>query len=412
MPSMEAPEHSHRNRSVVLSLVMEDSRFSFVSDRQYRAVLEKDYAEVVKCVEAGAVKAAATLAGSIVEALLTDYLLDKNHTKVRIKGKNVEIERAGLSALNEFCRSSRFITERVYHLIEVIRDYRNLIHPARATRSSATVSDDDARLHQDTLNIVIETIGAKRQNEFGATADQLMAFVLDEPNSTTLFPAMVEKAREDDRRDFMLVNAMAKLRELHSTLSGELSDNDDYVQYAENRIQKVYRTFHICFEKSDLESRKAVAREFLQRTMHATLAERHYLPNLFEPPMIDHVDQEHHPLILSYVAMNVKTMDFVGLDQIVPEFGRFVNKSNVLHVVSGMISQIRQDPSLQLADITAQFLKKVKDRHPDRYEESIDRLRDRPASRKLAEDEAIQRIFTVLGESFTPPSEFEDDVPF
>jgi hypothetical protein len=51
------------------------SRFDFVSGDDFRTPLESDYAELEACLTAGAWKSAHVLAGSIVEAVLIDYLV-------------------------------------------------------------------------------------------------------------------------------------------------------------------------------------------------------------------------------------------------------------------------------------------------------------------------------------------------
>ena len=49
--------------------------FDFVSDEKFRFSLERDYQELVASLQNGAWKAAYILAGSIIEAILIDYLL-------------------------------------------------------------------------------------------------------------------------------------------------------------------------------------------------------------------------------------------------------------------------------------------------------------------------------------------------
>src|ERR1043166_4837844 len=54
--------------------------FDFVSDERFRESLESDYLEIQRCLDAEAWKAVHVLAGSIVEAVLIDYLLSVNHS--------------------------------------------------------------------------------------------------------------------------------------------------------------------------------------------------------------------------------------------------------------------------------------------------------------------------------------------
>ena len=56
------------------------AEFEFISNEAFRASLKSDYTELEKCIDAGAWKAAHVLAGSIVEAILVDYLLTTDFT--------------------------------------------------------------------------------------------------------------------------------------------------------------------------------------------------------------------------------------------------------------------------------------------------------------------------------------------
>ena len=56
--------------------------FNFITTRDFRTSLENDYKELCSCLETGCWKAAHVLAGSIVEAVLIDYLVATGfHTK-------------------------------------------------------------------------------------------------------------------------------------------------------------------------------------------------------------------------------------------------------------------------------------------------------------------------------------------
>jgi hypothetical protein len=54
--------------------------FDYITAKEFRQSLEADYAELQLCVESKAWKSVQVLAGSIVEALLIDYLAANPNT--------------------------------------------------------------------------------------------------------------------------------------------------------------------------------------------------------------------------------------------------------------------------------------------------------------------------------------------
>lgn len=48
--------------------------FDFISDDNFRNILQRDFEELNKCIEIKASKSVLILSGSIIEAILTDYL--------------------------------------------------------------------------------------------------------------------------------------------------------------------------------------------------------------------------------------------------------------------------------------------------------------------------------------------------
>src|ERR1019366_1991829 len=100
-----------------------------------------DHAELTSCVEAGSWKAVHVLAGSIVEALLVEYL---SSSSLIAKGKsplNLTLDEA-----IKACQSAGVIQKITASLCDVIRDYRDLIHPGRMIRLQQEVSSETATI--------------------------------------------------------------------------------------------------------------------------------------------------------------------------------------------------------------------------------------------------------------------------
>lgn len=111
--------------------------FEFISDKKLKDSLVLDYKEVLICLNRQAYKAAVVLSGGIVEAILINRALSLPEDK-RDKIKTVyfelteekrEIEKMDLSPLIRSLSSLEIITTPQAGRSDILRDYRNLIHP-------------------------------------------------------------------------------------------------------------------------------------------------------------------------------------------------------------------------------------------------------------------------------------------
>jgi hypothetical protein len=103
--------------------------------------LNKDIREARTCFENAAYKATMVLCGSVLEHALLDYLsIDEStakNTYRTIFGKRARsIDHWKLDEMLQVSRDLNLITTEIYQLCDMLRDYRNLIHPAVSRRTS------------------------------------------------------------------------------------------------------------------------------------------------------------------------------------------------------------------------------------------------------------------------------------
>src|SRR5438477_9425008 len=106
------------------------SSFDFITAPEFRQSLESDYSEMLECVKAHAWKSAQVMAGSIVEALLIDYLIAKGTGQ----GTAKDPLKMDLAEAIPVCKADKALSDRSADLSSVVRSYRNLIHPGRMVR--------------------------------------------------------------------------------------------------------------------------------------------------------------------------------------------------------------------------------------------------------------------------------------
>jgi hypothetical protein len=93
------------------------------------------------CARNQAWKAVHVLAGSIVEAVLADYLISTGQ-------KSPDPLEMGLAQLIAACKKAGVLNQRTAELSGALKAYRNLIHPGRARRIGEEADADVADVAQ------------------------------------------------------------------------------------------------------------------------------------------------------------------------------------------------------------------------------------------------------------------------
>jgi len=175
-------------------------RFDFITSEEFRSSLEQDYQEMEKCFGVEAWKSVQILAGSIVEALLVDYLAarpPKESTKDPLKMNLDEAIKA--------CQAEKVLSDRTSGLCGVIRSYRNLIHPGRQIRyDEPPPSKQSASIAMALVDMIVEDIVKVRKGAFGFTAEQLLDKIEHNKNSIVLLPHLLKETHETEMERLLL----------------------------------------------------------------------------------------------------------------------------------------------------------------------------------------------------------------
>ncbi len=167
--------------------------FDFISDERFRKSLDCDYREMLSSLEAGAWKAVHVLAGSIVEAILVEYL-----SVSRTAGTGPDPLRLDLNDAIEACKAAGVIQDSTASLCDVIRNYRNLIHPGRVIRLKQEVGADGAQIASSLVSMITREVATKRKEVYGATAEQIVKKVKSDQFSIAVLPHLLGEANEHE----------------------------------------------------------------------------------------------------------------------------------------------------------------------------------------------------------------------
>lgn len=142
--------------------------FSYVNDDELRNIIKRDYYELSTILlPDGAWKSLVIMAGSILEAILFDVLNGPKfssaaYSSSKSKKSRLKSGRCGLSELISVAEDINVLPEkRVKSIDQVLRDYRNFVHPNKEIRSEHPCSEAEAYMAKGSLDGVcnhLETI--------------------------------------------------------------------------------------------------------------------------------------------------------------------------------------------------------------------------------------------------------------
>lgn len=229
------------------------STFDFVTGEEFRSVLESDARELTACVDSGAWKAVLVLSGSIVEALLVDYLMSSGWQKK--SGKDpLKLELAEAVAA---CKNEGVLTPRTADLCSVVRSYRNLIHPGRTIRLGDKADEPGARIAQSLVGIIVSEIAKARRETFGLTAEQVLAKLERDSSSLAILRHLLQDLNETERERLLLTVLPNAYLQLEQTDFTEFNDFQS-ASAMKKRLREAHRaTFESVPEAT---RRKVVAR--------------------------------------------------------------------------------------------------------------------------------------------------------
>lgn len=121
-----------------------------IADPDMRGIIQRDLRECAVAVVARQDKLATIMCGSIVEALVMQKIIERGFLKYDIsaisagkKASSYPVSEMGLNELLYVADKEKILNRNSYHLGHYIRDYRNIVHPAKEIRMKETVSHEN-----------------------------------------------------------------------------------------------------------------------------------------------------------------------------------------------------------------------------------------------------------------------------
>src|SRR4051812_35001496 len=105
--------------------------FNHITDEELRLSLIEDHREIEAALTASCWKTVMVMAGSIIEAVLIDYLLSLHPYDA---AKQEAVLKYDLGKAVDECKTGGILSEKTAQLCIVVKGFRNLIHPGRVKR--------------------------------------------------------------------------------------------------------------------------------------------------------------------------------------------------------------------------------------------------------------------------------------
>lgn len=224
--------------------------FDFITDEDFRTSLEKDFKELNLCLQTGAYKAAVVIAGSIVEAVLIDYVIAEN---IITREDAFKLDFGKVLIL---CKDKKIISEKTSDLSSVIKGYRNLIHPGRALRLNETVDKDSAEVSRALVNIVLAEVEKQKKENYGYTAEQIIAKIKSDSNTLAILSILIKKTNPKELERLML-------KYLPEAYLEEIRSEDQWGGNEREYVKPALVTcFRQSFENADEKLKKKIANWF------------------------------------------------------------------------------------------------------------------------------------------------------
>lgn len=338
-----------------------DVQFDFIKDGPLRDALESDYHELRTCAEQGAWKAVHVLAGSIVEAVLVEYLAGSGNAKK-------DPLTMTLGELIAACAKAGVISSKTAELSSAVKAYRNLIHPGRAVRLNERADSDGALVAQSLVSMVVREVVASQQETYGLTAEQIVNKFESDPSALGIAQHLLSEAQEKEVERLLVTVLPARYF------------NEVDRPFADPRILESHaKLYRAAFNHASDAVRQAVMKRYLQVLREEPGPQvRVYEEEFFRATDLAFVTGKDRELAKAHLFARLREEPSAALVRAADGIGSFLTKKDVVPFVDGLIRAVVYHSEKEgLADMARGCLERQADITPrSRDPEIVKRLDD------------------------------------
>lgn len=312
--------------------------FDFVSDEKFRFSLEKDYQELTSSLQSGAWKAAYVLAGSIIEAILIDYLIAIGYQQADPLTMNLE---DAISA----CREEGALSEKSEYIVYAMRSYRNLLHPAKTVRLSENIEEGSAKVSQALVDIITNEVSDAKKKKYGYTAEQIVNKVIKDSSTTAVLPYLLKNTPEFEKRRLLLdVIPQKYIVYLEKTEHGVSSS-----------LAALAKSFYIMFNSVSDQTKREVVQNFVKIIKNENAYQLYVHQNqFFKGHFLAYLSDEDAKLVKKSLFLVLEEQVNKSILKTLDGIGEFIQIEDVHDFISPIVLSTFKEPyrpSASLEDI-------------------------------------------------------------
>jgi predicted DNA-binding antitoxin AbrB/MazE fold protein len=278
--------------------------FDFITHKELRSSLESDYQEIQACLSSKCWKAVHVLSGNIIEAVLVDFLIASDYEKKT----SADPLKLTFSQLIEICQKQGFISQKTTELCNVVKSYRNLIHPGRCIRLEESVDEPGAKIAQALVDLVVNEIAAKRSEQFGYTAEQVVAKLVKDPSASAIVSHFLEGVSEYELEQLLFTVLPKRHFEVIGNMEAEYNygDPDSSTHY-----YRISISLEDCYRKAVSQASEKVKIKAAKRYVEILRQESElvvirYGQGLFKALDLIYLSEGERNIVKQYIASNLK----------------------------------------------------------------------------------------------------------
>jgi hypothetical protein len=315
--------------------------FDFITDEDLRSVLRSDYREMVSCASVKAWKAVQVLAGSIIEAVLVDYLVGTAETK------RPDPLGMGLADLISAGKKAGILTKKSSELSGALKEYRNLIHPGRSQRLGERADQEGAVVAQALVRLIAAEVAKKQASEHGLTAEQITRKFMTDPTAPNISVHLLRDANgREVERLLLVIVPDAYIRQMDENFG----DPGDEV------LGRLVHLYHAAFNAaSDNVRRKAMTAYIKELKESAGPRVEIYERHFFRSPYLRWVADDEREMIKGHLLSQLEEGDpaiYVPAKGI----GAFLGEDEVGPFVDTLVRRTVRHKGTQGAEVAKTFL--------------------------------------------------------
>jgi hypothetical protein len=319
--------------SVTLHSMGKEIDFDFITDEKLRSGLQADYREMTICATNEAWKAVYVLAGSLVEAILVDYLQNSGNT-------DPDPLKMTLGELIVAAKDAGAVSPKTAELSAAIKEFRNLIHPGRIVRFEERVDADGGVVAEALVSMVVREVSSKQEQVHGLSAEQIV------------------KKFESDATALGIASHVlggAAPREVERVLIKVLPER--YFEVAEQpepdstQLEGYGRLFRTAFEYASTETQKAVTARYVEivRTEPGPLVLT-YEEQFFRASDLQYVSgAKDRKMLIAHLLARVKDAPTASLFAAMEGIGPFVTAADITEYADRLVSPAVHKPDTAVA---------------------------------------------------------------